>query len=176
MAKTLYSATMSLDGFITGPGGDMSWLPAHLGMPNPTAEHLLASVGCLLVGGHTFRGDDPGRGTDTEGAFGGQYRGPTVVLTRQPSSDPMPGVTFTTDLYEAVTLAKSLAGDSYVNLLGADIAHSCLDAGMLDEILMFVAPVLLGDGTRMFTHEGGTEVFLERVPDTTDHWYRVAGR
>ena len=37
MAKTLYAATMSLDGFIAGPGGDMSWLNEYVGRPNPTA-------------------------------------------------------------------------------------------------------------------------------------------
>jgi hypothetical protein len=34
MGEVLYSATMSLDGFIAGPGGDMSWLTEYLG-PNP---------------------------------------------------------------------------------------------------------------------------------------------
>ena len=39
MGKVLYSATMSLDGFIAGPGGDMSWLTAYLG-PNPEIDAL----------------------------------------------------------------------------------------------------------------------------------------
>jgi len=72
MGTLLYSATMSLDGFIAGVGGDMSWLTRHLAGPNPTADRLLANVGALLIGNRTFGGDDPNRGTDQEGAFGGQ--------------------------------------------------------------------------------------------------------
>ena len=173
MAKTLYAASMSLDGFIAGPGGDMSWLTDYAGTPNPTAEHLLANVGCLLVGGRTFRGDDPNKGTDAEGAFGGQYHGPVVVLTRRPPDEPVPDTTFTGDLREAVATAKELAGDKYVNVLGAEAARSCLEAGLLDEILMLVAPVLLGDGVRVFDHPGGTKVRLEQLPDAGALWYRV---
>jgi len=56
-------------------------------------------------------------------------------------------------------------------------ARQCLAAGRLDEILVFVAPVLLGDGTRLFEHPGGTNVRLERLDrDTTGlgMWFRVA--
>jgi len=50
MAKLIYSAAMSLDGFIAGPGGDMSWLTEHVGGENAAAERLLANLGALLVG------------------------------------------------------------------------------------------------------------------------------
>ena len=40
VTKLLYSATMSLDGFIAGPGGDMQWLAKHLAEPNPGFEIL----------------------------------------------------------------------------------------------------------------------------------------
>ena len=50
MAKLLYAATMSLDGYIAGPGGDMSWLTEHVGSENSTADRLLADVGAILVG------------------------------------------------------------------------------------------------------------------------------
>ena len=63
MATVLYSATASLDGFIAGPGGDMSWLTEHLtGAENPTADRLLADLGAILAGSNTFGGDDPNRG------------------------------------------------------------------------------------------------------------------
>ena len=66
MATLLYSATMSLDGFIAGAGGDMSWLTEHLSSgDHATARRVLASVGALLVGHNTFGGDDPNRGTVT---------------------------------------------------------------------------------------------------------------
>jgi dihydrofolate reductase len=178
MAKLLYSATMSLDGFIAGPGGGMSWLTEHL-HPNPTVDDLIDSIGALLVGGRTFGGDDPHKGTSKEGKpFGGGWEGPQFVLTRQPPANPVPGVTFVSDLRTAVEQAKAAAGDTYVNVLGASTARQCLEAGWLDEILMIIAPVMLGDGVRMFDHPGGTNVRLERTslthtPEATNLWMRV---
>jgi dihydrofolate reductase len=122
MAKLLYSATMSLDGFIAGAGGDMSWLADHVVGDSATVQRLLANVGALLVGHNTFGGDDPNRGTDEEGAFGGEYHGPVVVLTHRPPADPPAGVTFRGDLHSAVAEAKEAAGDKYVNVLGANVA------------------------------------------------------
>lgn len=80
MGKVLYSATMSLDGFIAGPGGDMSWLTEHLGLgPNPTVDNLIGKIGTLFVGNRTFRGDDPYKGTAKEGKpFGGGVDRTTV--------------------------------------------------------------------------------------------------
>lgn len=175
MAKLIYSATMSLDGFIAGSGGDMSWLSDLLvDVNSTTADRLLHGVGALLVGNTTFRGDDPNKGTDAEGAFGGQYDGPVVVLTHRTPDEPVPGVVFSNDLHEAISLAKQAAGDKeYVNILGADVAGQCLAEGELDELLMFVAPVLLGEGTRAFPREGDRKIRLERLPDTDEHWYRV---
>src|SRR3954453_19766528 len=118
MGKVLYSATMSLDGFIAGPGGDMSWLTEHLG-PNPTVEELIGEIGALLVGNRTFRGDDPHRGdADKEGKpFGGGWSGPQFVLTHHAPVTPVPGVTFVADLDSGVAAAKAAAGDKYVNVL-----------------------------------------------------------
>ncbi|OLT11982.1 deaminase [Actinomadura sp. CNU-125] len=174
MAKLLYSATMSLDGHIAGPGGDMSWLAEHLGDPNPTAERLLPRVGAILAGNVTYGGGDPNEGTDEEGAFGGQYHGPTFVLTHRPPADPPADVAFLGDLATAVAAAKTAAGDRYVNVLGANVAAQCIDAGLLDEVLVFLAPVLLGDGTRLFDRPGGARVRLEPIDDEYPHWYRVA--
>lgn len=177
MAKLLYSVTMSLDGFIAGPGGDMSWLTEYLG-PNPDAEALVDQIGALLIGNRTFGGDDPNRGTDREGAFGGQWHGPQFVLTHHAPPAPVPDVTFIDDLDRAVAAAQAAAGDKYVNVLGADTARQCLEAGVLDEILTFIAPVLLGDGVRLFDHPGGRNVKLERLrvahaPLATTVWMRV---
>ncbi len=93
MATLIYSATASLDGFIAGPGGDMSWLTPHLGDENPTADRLMARTTALLVGARTFGGDDPNRGTEQEGAFGGQWSGPVASSPtgrppRRPGASP----------------------------------------------------------------------------------------
>lgn len=141
----------------------MSWMTPYLG-PNPAAEQIIDEIGALLVGNRTFRGDDPHKDTEKEGkAFGGGWEGPQFVLTHHPPEVPVPGVTFVTDLDNAVTAAKTAAGDKYVNILGAETARQCLEAGVLDEILVFIAPVMLGDGVRLFDYPGGRNVKLERL-------------
>jgi hypothetical protein len=110
MSKLLYSATMSLDGFIAGVGDDMSRLTEHLVTPNPEIDDLMAAVGALLVGKRTFAGDDPNKGTDAEGAFGGKWHGQTIVLTHDPPSANDPNVTFLDDLRTAVRVAGEAAG------------------------------------------------------------------
>ncbi|MHA6792636.1 dihydrofolate reductase family protein [Pseudonocardia bannensis] len=173
MAKLLYAATMSLDGYIAGPGGDMSWLTEHVAGDNPTADRLLNSVGAILAGNNTFGGDDPNRGTDSEGAFGGRYHGPVFVLTHRPPAEPPADVTFVGDLPSAIAESKKAAGDKYVNVLGANVAKQCIEAKQLDEILVFVAPVLLGDGVRLFDHPGGANVRLKPLAGETAHWFSV---
>jgi dihydrofolate reductase len=180
MGKLLYSATMSLDGFIAGPGGDMSWATEHFG-PNPLVDELVPRIGALLVGNRTFRGDDPYKGTPKEGkAFGGGWSGPQFVLTHHAPDTQVPDVTFVGDLDSGVAAAKAAAGEKYVNVLGADIARQCLEAGVLDEILVLIAPVMLGDGVRLFDHPGGTSVKLEllslsQAPLASNLWFRVLG-
>ncbi|WP_027007440.1 dihydrofolate reductase family protein [Conexibacter woesei] len=166
-AKLVYGVTMSLDGFIAGPGGDMGWLTPHIG-PNPAVPEFIAQVGALLVGHRTFLGDDPHK-SDAERAgkpFGGGWEGLQVVLTHHPEqhAEPIPDVVFVSDLDDAIDRAQHAAGDGrVVNVLGAQTARACLDAGRLDELLVFIAPVLLGDGTRLFERPGGADVRLERL-------------
>ena len=74
--------------------------------------------------------------------------------------------------------ARAATRDKYVNVLGASVARQCLEAGVLDEILVAIAPVLLGDGIRLFEYPGGTDAKLERIglthaPDATNVWMRV---
>ena len=66
-------------------------------------------------------------------------------------------------------------------VLGATTARWCLQAGLVDEVLVHVAPVLLGDGVRFHAHPGGTNVKLERIsltesPQVTNIWLRVVSR
>lgn len=178
VAKFLYSASMSVDGFIAGAGGDMSWLTEYMG-PNPTVDELIPQVGALLIGRRTFSGDDPLKGRQGEGeAFGGGWDGPQFVLTHHPPAEVVPGLTFVTGFDAAVADAAAAAGDKYVAILGADVAAQCLRAGVLDEVLVSVVPVLLGEGTRLFEHPGGTAVKLQPVsatstPNATNLWFRV---
>ena len=58
MAKFLYSAAMSLDGFIAGPAATCRGWSDYLG-PNPVVDELITRTGAILAGNRTFGGDDP---------------------------------------------------------------------------------------------------------------------
>jgi dihydrofolate reductase len=177
MAKLQYQCTMSLDGFIAGPGGDMSWLTEHLG-ENSAVDEIMHLTGVLLVGNRTFGGDDPYKGTEHEGEpYGGGWSGPQFVVTHHPRPSGG-GVEFVTDLVDAVEQAKAAAGDKYVGVLGAEVARQCLEKGLLDEVFVSIAPLMLGDGVRLFDHPGGTNVRLEclrvsEAPSATTLHFRV---
>jgi dihydrofolate reductase len=177
MGQVLWHVTMSLDGFIAGPRDDMTWLADYLG-PNSTADDVLAQVGALLIGDRTYQLAK----TEEGKPYGGAWTGPRFVLSHHPPKSPPAGFTFLSgDTKEAVATAKAAAGDKYVVVLGADTARSCLNAGVVDEILVHIAPILLGDGIRLFAHPGGTNIKLERISliesrQVTNLWLRVVSR
>ncbi|GAA2354813.1 deaminase [Catellatospora methionotrophica] len=177
MGKVLWHITMSLDGFVTGPGGDMSWMAGYEG-PNPAVDEVMSRIGAVLIGHRTYFGPD-GQGPSDEGrVYGGAWTGPQLVYTRDAPDDPDPDYIFVDDLAEAVATAKAAAGDGYAVLIGAAIARDCLDAGLLDEVLIHVVPTLLGDGTRLFDRPGGDGTRLEQLsvthtPACTNIWLRV---
>ena len=147
--------------------------------PNPIVDELITRTGAIIAGNRTFGGDDPLKGQPGEGqAFGGGWDGPQFVLTHRPPADSSPGVTFVGDIDTAIAQSRAAAGNKYVNILGASVAAQCLRAGVVDEVMVTVTPVLLGDGTRLFEHPGGETVRLEQLSVThtqrvTNVWYRV---
>jgi dihydrofolate reductase len=166
MARLQWQFTMSLDGFMAGPGGDMSWLKDFLGS-NLAVDEIMEETAVLLVGNNTFRGDDPYKDTPQSGEpYGGGWSGQQFVLTHNPPRGDHPGTTFVTDLESGVAAAKAAAGDKYVGVLGASVGRQCIQAGLLDEIFVTLAPVLLGDGVRMFDFPGGTNVKLALISQT----------
>lgn len=96
-----------------------------------------------------------------------------MVLTHNPPADAVEGVTFVSDLHEAVELAKEIAGEAYVTVIGAEVARQMIDHGLLDEVLVFFVPVFLGGGVRLFDRPDGGEVRLTPIPDETEYWCRV---
>jgi dihydrofolate reductase len=113
------------------------------------------------------------------------FRAPVFVLTRH-AREPwvrQGGTTFTfvTDGIEsALEQARAAAGDKDVHIAGgADIVRQYIEAGMLDELQIHLAPVLLGDGVRLFDGidtEDGVELEVRRVidsPRVTHLRYRV---
>ncbi len=71
---------------------------------------------------------------------------------------------FVTDGIEsAIAKAKELAGEKNVALHGASSVQQALKAGLLDEFHLNIAPVLLGEGVRLFDHLGAEPIPLERI-------------
>ena len=102
------------------------------------------------------------------------FRAPVFVLTHH-AREPwvrQGGTTFTfvTDGIEsAVEQAKAAAGDKDVQIAGgANVVQQSVKAGLLDELQIHLAPVLLGDGVRLFERMGPEDVELEgtRVIDS----------
>ena len=174
MSKMLWHITMSLDGFVAGPGDDMEWLGDYFG-PNPTADEILGQIGAVLIGAWTWRGAK----TDEGKVYGGAWTGPQFVLTHAAPDTAATGFTFVSgDIGAVVRRVKAAVGNKYVAILGPSTAKQVLDAGLLDEILVHIAPVLLGDGVRLFNLPGGANVKLERIglthsPKVTNLWLRV---
>ena len=101
------------------------------------------------------------------------------VLTHSAAETAAPGFTFVGHDFEtAVETVKAAAGEKYVAILGASTTKQVLHAGLLDEILVRIASVLLGDGVRLLDHPGGTKaglagIMLTESPTVTDLWLRV---
>jgi dihydrofolate reductase len=88
------------------------------------------------------------------------------VLTHAPPDPPDAAVTFLTgDIGEAVATARRAAGGKDLEVLGADVAGQCLRRGLVDEVLVYVLPVLLGDGIR-FSPPGLARIDLDPVGST----------
>jgi dihydrofolate reductase len=158
--SVLWHVTMSLDGFIAGPGDALDWVFDYTG-PNAAVDDVIRTTGSVLAGRRSY---DVGR-RDGRGAYGGAWKGPQFVLTHKiPDAPEDPTITFLSDdVSRAVALARAAADGKNVTLIGASIARQCLDAGLVDEILVHLAPVLLGAGVRFFDHPGIARVRLERI-------------
>jgi dihydrofolate reductase len=154
---------MSLDGFIAGSGHSMEWAFEQGGAPNSIAESGRASTGAILAG-RRWHDIAMERYKGVGGIYGGAWTGPVFVLTHQPGDEPGEGVTFISGSVEdAVATTKEAAGGRDIEVFGAGTAAQVLDAGLLDEIVVHVAPLLLGDGVRLYGAPGMGRVDLERT-------------
>jgi dihydrofolate reductase len=178
MTKVVAFMSMSLDGYVADAddgvaeafdwyfSGDVevSTASTESGMTfhvsAPSADHvrgLMAETGAMLIGRRTFEVAD---------GYGGRHPWdvPAFVVTHQvPDGWPRPGSTvhFVTDGIEsAVARAKSAAGPKSVLVHGAQTIQQCLNAGLLDEIQIDLAAVLLGAGVRLFDHLASTPAVL----------------
>jgi dihydrofolate reductase len=174
MGKVSVFKSMSLDGFIAGPNDEIDplhdWLfvkapedggkgkwnetagkgkPEKFFGPEPINSKVLdegfARMGSILVGRRTY---------DAAKAWGGNPPGgaPTVVLTHKapPPSEVTKAFTYVSGFDEALKKARAATPSGNVGLMGADVTQQAIDAGVLEEIVIAVIPVLLGRGIPLF--------------------------
>lgn len=156
MGIVRWHTMLSVDGFIAGPDDAMDWAFAYPD-PVPEAEEVIERTGAILCGRRTYDvGRKPGQRQEATEPFGGAWHGPQFVLTHRPPADePDPSITFLSgDIETAVRTALAAADRRDLLLLGADVARQCVERDLVDELLVHVAPVLLGAGVRLFTRKG----------------------
>ena len=178
MNTVIWHITMSLDGFIAGRDDAMEW--AFRFDSDRLADDVMRATGAIL-GGRGWYDAAVMKYDGVDGIYGGAWRGPVFVLTNRIADAPDdPKVTFLTEPIEAaVDIARAAAGTRNLEIFGANVARQCLDAKLIDEIVVHVAPLLLGDGVRLYGGPGMAPVELELTAlaesgQVTGLRYRVA--
>lgn len=154
-----------------------SWRESHGregGAKNADDEVVAESLrrqGAVVMGRRMFGGGEGPWDESWEGWWGDEppFRMPVFVLTHHPR-EPLTmqgGTTFTfvTDGVEsAVAQAREAAGDKDVLVAGgASAVQQCLDAGLVEELQVHIAPILLRSGTRLFDNLGPDEIAIEKT-------------
>jgi dihydrofolate reductase len=195
MGKVGAQITMSLDGYVAGPndgpgrglgergerlhywvfGGPWSYEQPPTGEATGVDKELLDEserIGAVIGGRWTYEAAEAWGGTNP-------WPVPFVILTHRPEDEPDgAGFRFVNGLDQALALAREAAEPKDVGIMGgADVIRQALAAGHVDELVVSVAPVVLGSGKRLF--EGfDKDVELEQVGVVQSPWvthlqYRV---
>jgi dihydrofolate reductase len=158
--KVVVNRAMSLDGFIAGPGDEMGWIRDLA--PQDEIAKVATATGAMLVGRRTWDVGDRME-ADEPGSTDYPFTGPMFLLTHRPLDRPAPGVTILSgDIGEAIATALDAAGGKNLEILGADVASQALRQGLVDEILVYLLPVVLGSGVP-FSPAGSVKVALEPI-------------
>lgn len=162
MSKVIYNMSASLDGFVRAGGATLE-KPLGVGgerlhqwfeEPESQAfvQEMLGSLGAVVSGRSTFDMSLPSWGADGPT---GRLRLPVVVLTHRPPASPVENGVYTfvdEGIEAAIHRAQALAGLKNVSLMGGpDVGRQALAAGLVDEIVVSVVPVLFGTGLSMFS-------------------------
>jgi dihydrofolate reductase len=156
------------------------------GPDNDVAAEYFENIGATIIGRHMFGGDEGPWGEKPWNGWWGEdppFHMPVFVLTHH-ARDPLEmqgGTTFhfvTEGIEVAFKQAKEAARGKDVTLGGrANIAQQYLKAGLIDEMEIHVAPVLLGDGARLFDNTDGQQTDYECIrvvnsPTVSHYKYR----
>lgn len=185
MADIIVNMSVSLDGYIAGPGHDVSevfgWHQAgddqiplevagrgftlHLSEKNHAwFRRMIAETGVILCGRGLF---------DMVGGWSGRHPiGAPIVCHSRGIPEGWENddrVVFEDDLVKAAERARELAGDKVVSVAGSRFVKRMLEAGLVDAVALSVVPVILGDGVPFFDHIAGGPIRLsEPVIETGD--------
>jgi dihydrofolate reductase len=174
MTKVLAAITTSVDGYVAGPddgpgkglgeggerlhywvfGGPWSYEEEPTGEPSGEGgawlDEMISRIGAVVSGRWTYEAADHWGDKNPWGL-------PLFVVTHRPEEQPPGGAfVFVSGVKEAVERAKEAAAGKDVHVMGgADVIRQALDEGLVDELTIIVAPVVLGGGKRLF--EGFTK-------------------
>lgn len=169
MPKVVAGITTSVDGYIAGPndgpgkglgdGGERlhywvfggPWTYAEESRGEPTGEdaawlaEAVSRVGAVVGGRATY---EAARHWGDKNPWGL----PFYIVTHRPEEEPEGGdFAFVSGVEAAVERALESAGDKDVNVMGgAEIIRQALEAGIVDELTIIIAPVILGGGKQLF--------------------------
>jgi len=174
MSKVIADITMSLDGYVTGPSGDVDELHAWVAEQDPVDTEILersvAATGAVVMGRRLFDIVDGPSGWTKDMGLGAQLAAtpPFFVVTHSaPQHVRLEGelgmrFTFVDDLTAAVDQARTAAGGSHVVIMGGgDVIGQAIEQGLVDELHLHLAPLLLGGGAPLF-RAGTRQAYRQR--------------
>lgn len=184
MGKVVMYGSVSVDGFVADdgdqPGPLFDWLTSGdvpldesgaLKVSQASYDHTRTywdQIGVTIVGRRVFDLTDGWDGTPPSGIDH------VVVVTHRPEPegwDPAAPFVFVDGVEAAVAKAQELAGDRIVEVAAGDVGGQVLAAGLVDEVRMDVAPVVLGSGRRYFGSAAGQHLLED--PDEVIQGDRV---
>ncbi|MFV2175739.1 dihydrofolate reductase family protein [Actinomadura sp. LOL_016] len=187
MGEVTCDIGMSLDGYVAGPnqsldeplgvGGERlhRWMFEQR-EANAAAIAGVLEAGAYIMGRNMFASGRGDWDLDWRGWWGEEppYHAPTFVLTHHPR-EPLPmkgGTTFvfvTDGIAAALVRAREAAGEKNVAICGgAQTVNQYLAAGLIDELRLHVAPVMLGRGERLFDGVGDLDLLAPGDAPGTD--------
>jgi dihydrofolate reductase len=186
VTKVVADITMSLDGFVTGPGADPqhglgiggealhNWVMQPDDVDTAVLEEATEMSGAVVMGRRLFDVIDGPGGWNDEMGYGAGLAAtpPFFVVTHSPPAQVRLGLrfTFVTDgVAPAVEQARDAAGDKAAFVMGGgDVIRQCLDAGLVDELRIHLSPIVLGAGTPLFAGIGRHELVQRSVRVSTN--------
>jgi dihydrofolate reductase len=183
MSQVIVDISVSLDGYVTGPnvsldnglgdGGEAlhSWVFEGNDQDRKVLDDAFEATGAVIQGRNLFDIIDAPKGWSDEMGYGakptGEVNPPVFVITHSVPEKTRLGdrFRFVTDGVEsAVAQAKAVAEGKDVYVMGGgQVCHEVLAAGLADVLRLHVAPVVLGDGTRLFPADAAPTYALDLV-------------